>query len=105
MKKIIFLMGVILSLNSFATVYEKDDDGVETFSNIQTSGSTEVNLTDHPVTVLNIHNGSQHKAIYWNKTSTLNQPQNPDENTLHGAFPERLTDNYFDFYGMVMNYI
>ena len=40
MKKIVFQVSMIISLNSFATVYEKKNDGIVSFSNIETSGST-----------------------------------------------------------------
>ena len=101
MKKIVFLVSsMIVSLNSFATVYEKKNDGIVSFSNIETSGSTVVNLSKHPVNVLNAQNNTpnanQDKAIYWGKGSEGEQGQDVDGNTtLQGDFPERLTDSYF----------
>ena len=103
MKKAIFLIGIIISINGFAAVYEKDNDGVPDFSNTETKDSTKLDLTDHPVTVLNTHTDVQHKTIYWNKSPIVEQ-QNSDENTLQGAFPEHMTDNYFDFYGRNHHY-
>ena len=97
-------MGMILSLNAFATIYEKKDDGVVSFSNIQTSGSTEVNLSKHPITIMNANNDESSKTIDWGGSSQNQQQQNPNENTLQGAFPERMTNNYFDFYGRNHHY-
>ncbi len=85
MKKAILLIGIIISINGFAAVYEKDNDGVPDFSNTETKDSTKLDLTDHPVTVLNTHTDVQHKTIYWNKSPVVEQ-QNSDENTFKELF-------------------
>ena len=105
MKKIVFLVGIIFSLNSFATIYEKKNDGVVLFSNIETSGSTVVDLSMHPVNVLNAQNNI--KNANQNRGDDLGSHQGLDtynNTTMHGDFPERLTDSYFSFYGKNHHY-
>ena len=110
MRKIVFLAGIIVSLNSFATMYENKNDGIVSFSNVESTGSRVVDLSKHPVNVLNAQNNTQvanqDKAIYWDKGSEGGQgAQVADNNTtLQGDFPERLTDGYFSFYGKDHHY-
>ncbi len=49
MKNIIFLIAMVISFNCFATIYEKRDDGVMSFANVQNSGSTTVNGSYPPI--------------------------------------------------------
>ncbi|WP_044247470.1 hypothetical protein [Francisella hispaniensis] len=104
MRLLILFIAVMFSLDSYATIYEKYQNGVPEFSNQQSQGAKQLNLNDDPVSVIDMNNIPH--TIVWGR----NQQQEyipysqPQEDTLQAAFPEEFTDNYFDFYGRNYQY-
>ncbi|MED7820070.1 MULTISPECIES: hypothetical protein [unclassified Francisella] len=94
-----------MSLTAYSAVYQTEENGVPDFSNIKSKDSKELNLKNAPVSVVNMNNVSN--DLY--RQYSYNQQQ-PDyyiprgQDTLQSSFPERYTDNYYDFYGRNHHY-
>lgn len=75
-------MGIVVTFNSFATIYQRNNNGVENFSNIQTSGSTEMDLSNHPINVLSNQNETKVSKTSHGNMALKHSQQNASENTL-----------------------
>lgn len=70
MRLLILFIAVMFSFDSYATIYEKYQNGVPEFSNQQSQGAKQLNLSDDPVSVIDM-NSIPH-TIVWVVLSSSN---------------------------------
>lgn len=105
MRLLILFIAVMFSFDSYATIYEKYQNGVPEFSNQQSQGAKQLNLSDDPVSVIDM-NSIPHTIVWGRAQQQQYLPYSqPQEDTLQEHSQKNLQIIILIFMGEIINII